>query len=84
MCENSIPNDPNKAVEMALVDSGLPKRVRYFPRGTALEIEQYEFTARTEHHCELAALHDPLFQPRELGRERFAPSPWETSIERTV
>jgi predicted metalloprotease with PDZ domain len=50
------PNDPNQAIEMTVVDTGLPKRIRYFPRGAASEIDQYEFTAGTEHHCALATL----------------------------
>jgi len=36
------PNDPNQAVEMAVIESGQPKVVRYYPRGTASEIDQYE------------------------------------------
>jgi hypothetical protein len=35
----------------------MSKRVRYFPRTAALEIDQYEFVADSDHHCELAALH---------------------------
>lgn len=51
------PNDPDQAIEMTVLDSGVQKRVRYFPRTAASETDQYEFTAGAEHHCELAALH---------------------------
>jgi len=51
------PNNPNQAIEMTVLDAGMSKRVRYFPRTAALEIDQYEFVADSDHHCELAALH---------------------------
>lgn len=51
------PNNPNQPIEMTVVDSGIPKRIRYFPQGDSLDIDQYEFAEGTEHHCELAASH---------------------------
>jgi predicted metalloprotease with PDZ domain len=46
------PNDPNQAIEMTVIDSGLPKRIRYFPRSDSSDIDQYEFVAGTEHRCD--------------------------------
>jgi len=39
------PNDADHAIEMTVLDSGLPKRVRYLPHGTQSEVDQYEIQA---------------------------------------
>jgi len=51
------PNDANQAIEINVLDSGQPKRIRYFPRGSAAQVDQYRFTSETGPHCELVALH---------------------------
>jgi predicted metalloprotease with PDZ domain len=39
------PNDPDHAIEMTVLDSGMPKRIRYLPHGVESEIDQYEMKA---------------------------------------
>jgi predicted metalloprotease with PDZ domain len=36
------PNEPDHAIEMTVVDSGIPKKVRYLPHGIQSEVDQYE------------------------------------------
>ena len=48
------PNDANQLVEMSVVDSGQLKRIRYFPREPASQIDQYQFTGGTHARCESA------------------------------
>lgn len=45
------PNDTNQAVEMTLIDSGQTKSVRYFPRKTTTEIDQYQPVAQITSQC---------------------------------
>src|SRR5258708_6101620 len=39
------PNDADHAIEMTVLESGMPKRVRYLPHGTQSEVDQYEIQA---------------------------------------
>jgi predicted metalloprotease with PDZ domain len=50
------PNDANQAVEISVVDSGQLKQIRYFPRESVSQIDQYQFT-EADTHCEPATLH---------------------------
>ncbi len=36
------PNDPDHAIDMTVLNSGMPKKVHYLPHGTQSEIDQYE------------------------------------------
>lgn len=39
------PNDPDHAIEMTVLDSGMPNHIRYLPHGTGPEIDQYEMNS---------------------------------------
>jgi predicted metalloprotease with PDZ domain len=51
------PNDPNHAIEMTVLDVGIPKHIRYLPHGGKSEIDQYEMNMESNgQQCRDAAL----------------------------
>jgi len=46
------PNDSDHAIEMTVLESGMPKRVRYLPHGAQYEVDQYEIQPEwNTHQC---------------------------------
>jgi predicted metalloprotease with PDZ domain len=50
------PNDPDRAIDMTVFDSGMPKKIHYLPHGSQSEIDQYELKAQDKSQQCLDAL----------------------------